>query len=80
MSIVKKPFGKLPCGCEADLYIMTNASGASVEITNFGGIINLKAPGFNFYVATDCMPGKLAKQYAPLNSNLNVNLGINFPF
>lgn len=47
---------------------------------SFGGIVNLKAPGFNFFVATDCMPGKLAKQYAPLNSNLNVNLGINFPF
>lgn len=47
---------------------------------SFGGIINLKAPGFNFYVASDCFPGKLAKQYAPLNSNMNVNLGINFPF
>ena len=39
MSITKKSFGKLPCGCEADLYILTNASGASVEITNYGGII-----------------------------------------
>ncbi|MDE7386780.1 MAG: hypothetical protein K2N28_06535 [Muribaculaceae bacterium] len=46
----------------------------------FGGIISLKVPGFNLFVATDCMPGKLAKQYAPLNSNLNVNFGINFPF
>ena len=40
MSIVKTSFGKLPCGCEADLYILKNASGASVEITNFGGIIH----------------------------------------
>jgi len=47
---------------------------------SFGGIVNLKVPGFNLFVATDCIPGKLAKQYAPLNSNLNVNLGINFPF
>ena len=46
----------------------------------FGGIINIKAPGFNLFVATDCIPGKLAKQYAPLNSNLNVNFGLNFPF
>lgn len=46
----------------------------------FGGIFNIKAPGFNLFVATDCIPGKLAKQYAPLNSNLNVNLGLNFPF
>ena len=39
MSIVKKSFGTLPDGRAADLYIMTNASGASVEITNYGGII-----------------------------------------
>ena len=39
MSILKKSFGKLPCGKEADLYILKNASGASVEITNFGGIV-----------------------------------------
>ena len=39
MSIVKKSFGKLPDGREADLYILTNKSGASVEITNYGGII-----------------------------------------
>ena len=39
MSIVKKGFGKLADGRETDLYIMTNASGASVEVTNYGGII-----------------------------------------
>ena len=39
MSIVKKSFGKLSDGREADLYILTNASGASVEITNYGGIL-----------------------------------------
>ena len=39
MSIVKKSFGSLPDGRKADLYILTNNSGASVEITNFGGII-----------------------------------------
>ncbi len=39
MSIVKKSFGKLPDGREADLYVLTNNSGASVEITNYGGII-----------------------------------------
>ncbi len=47
---------------------------------SFGGIVNLKAPFANFYVASDCFPGKLAKQYAPLNSNINLNLGINVPF
>jgi aldose 1-epimerase len=39
MSIQKTSFGRLPCGAEADLYILTNKSGASVEITNYGGII-----------------------------------------
>ena len=52
MSITKKPFGKLPCGCEADLYIMKNASGASVEITNFGGIIKaINVPDRNGNIA-----------------------------
>lgn len=40
MSIQKKSFGCLPDGREADLYILTNKSGASVEITNYGGIIS----------------------------------------
>ena len=39
MSIVKKSFGRLPDGREADLYVLTNKGGASVEITNYGGII-----------------------------------------
>ena len=39
MSIVKKSFGRLPDGREADLYVLTNATGASVEITNYGGIV-----------------------------------------
>ena len=39
MSITKKSFGVLPDGRATDLYTMTNASGASVEITNYGGII-----------------------------------------
>ena len=39
MSIIKRSFGKLADGREADLFILTNASGASVEITNYGGIV-----------------------------------------
>ncbi len=39
MSITKTSFGKLPDGREADKYILKNASGASVEITNYGGIL-----------------------------------------
>lgn len=47
---------------------------------SFGALVNVKCPGFNLFVGTDCFPGKLAKQYVPLNSNMNVNLGLNFPF
>ncbi len=39
MSIIKRSFGFLPDGREADLYILKNVAGASVEITNYGGII-----------------------------------------
>lgn len=39
MSIVKKPFGKTPCGRDADLYILTNRHGESAEISNYGGIV-----------------------------------------
>ena len=38
MSITKTSFGQLPDGRKADLYIMTNVAGNSVEITNYGGI------------------------------------------
>ena len=40
MSITKTSFGRLPDGREADKYTLTNASGASVEITNYGGILS----------------------------------------
>ena len=39
MSILKTPFGTLADGRPADLYTITNASGASVSITNYGGIL-----------------------------------------
>jgi hypothetical protein len=48
--------------------------------TSFGWIFNIKAPGFNLYIASDCTPMKLAKQGAPLKTNANVNFGITFPF
>lgn len=47
---------------------------------SFGWILNFKPNGFNFFIASDRTPGKLAKQGVPLNSNLNFNMGINFPF
>lgn len=47
---------------------------------SFGWMLNFSTTGFNLFLASDVTPFKLAKQGVPLNSNANVNLGINFPF
>lgn len=47
---------------------------------SFGFLANLHMTGFNLFVGMDRVPGKLAKQGVPLNSNMAVNLGLNFPF
>lgn len=47
----------------------------------FGWLLNVTSGiGFNLFVGMDRVPGKLSKQYVPLNSNFNFNFGINFPF
>jgi len=39
MSIKEKPFGKTEDGTEVTLYTLTNESGMTVSITNYGGIV-----------------------------------------
>ena len=39
MAIVKKPYGVMPDGKAVSEYTMTNASGASVSVIEFGGIV-----------------------------------------
>ena len=47
----------------------------------FGWLLNITSgKGFNLFVGMDRVPGKLTKQYVPLNSNVNFNFGLNFPF
>src|SRR5690242_20110099 len=47
-STKKSSFGKTPDGEAVDLYTLTNKSGASVEITNYGGsVVSLKVPDRN---------------------------------
>ena len=47
----------------------------------FGWLLNVTSgKGFNLFIGMDRVPGKLAKQFVPLNSNLNFNFGMNFPF
>lgn len=46
----------------------------------FGWVVNLHCPGFNLFLGMDRTPHKLAKQGLPLNSNAQVNVGMNFLF
>lgn len=48
--------------------------------TAFGWLLNYSNPGFNIYLGMDNTHLKFAKQGVPLNSNVAVNFGINFPF
>jgi aldose 1-epimerase len=45
MSITKKAFGKTTDGKASDIYTLTNASGARMRVTNYGGIVvSLEVP------------------------------------
>jgi len=40
MAITKSLFGKLPCGCPVDAYVLENGSCLSVQILTYGGVIS----------------------------------------
>ena len=47
----------------------------------FGWLVNITSgSGINLFVGMDRVPGHLSKQYIPLNSNIEFNFGLNFPF
>ena len=76
MSIQKKPFGKLPDGRAADLYILTNASGASVEITNYGGILRaVNVPDRNGTLGNVVLGYSDVSGYVPLVGHLGALIG-----
>ena len=76
MSILKKPFGKAPCGRDVDLYVMTNASGASVEITNFGGIVRaINVPDRDGKLGNVVLGYPTVEGYTPLNGDLGALIG-----
>lgn len=60
------------------------SAGANVAVGtygwSFGWIANFHCTGFNLFLGMDHTLGKLAKQWAPLSSNAEFNMGINFPF
>ena len=76
MSIRKVPFGTLESGEAADLYILTNASGASVEITNFGGIIRaINVPDREGKLGNVVLGYKDVSGYQPLCGYLGALIG-----
>ena len=76
MSIRKVPFGTLESGEAADLYILTNASGASVEITNFGGIIRaINVPDRDGKIGNVVLGYKDVSGYQPLCGYLGALIG-----
>ncbi len=60
------------------------SAGANVAVGtfgwSFGWVANVKVTGFNLFLGMDHTLGKLAKPGVPLNSNMAVNFGIDFPF
>lgn len=47
----------------------------------FGWLVNVTSvKGIDLFLGMDRVPGKLSKQYVPLNSNFSFNFGLNFPF
>ncbi|MBQ8670789.1 MAG: galactose mutarotase [Oscillospiraceae bacterium] len=76
MSIVKKSFGQLPDGRKADLYIMTNSAGNSVEITNYGGIIRaINVPDKNGNIGNVVLGYNDVNGYVPLCGYLGALIG-----
>ncbi len=65
MAITKTLFGKLPCGCPVDAYVLENGTCLSVQILSYGGIIsNMWVKDASGNVADvicgyDCMEGYL---------------------
>ena len=76
MSIEIKSFGKLPSGEEAQLYIMENSNGSSVEITNYGGIIRaINVPDRDGNVKNIALGYDSVEGYIPNNGYIGALIG-----
>lgn len=68
LGIAKASFGKLPDGRPADLYTITNASGASVSISNYGGIlVSIRVPDRKGRLTDVLLGFSDISGYAPVN-------------
>ena len=76
MSITRTSFGRLPDGREADLYILKNVAGASVEITNYGGILRaINVPDKNGELGNVLLGYKDVVGYEPCCGYLGALIG-----
>jgi len=75
MSITVRPFG-MAAGKEVQLYTLTNASGASVEISNYGGIIRaINVPDRDGKIENVVLGYDSIEGYIPVNGYLGALIG-----
>lgn len=76
MSITSKPFGKLPDGREATLYTMTNRLGASVSITDFGGIVtSIRVPDKEGFIGEVALGYEDVAPYLTPRGSMGITVG-----
>lgn len=76
MSIQVKPFGKLPSGEDTRLYTLTNAGGASVSISNYGGtLVAIRVPDRDGKLTDVLLGAKEAKDYLAGSGYLGALIG-----
>lgn len=62
------------------LHLTVNGSVSNMG-SSVGAILNICAPGFNFFVGTDYFATKYSKQFIPINhARANLSLGLSFTF
>ncbi|MCL2812955.1 MAG: galactose mutarotase [Clostridia bacterium] len=76
MAIRKLPFGQLKDGTQLDLYVMTNKQGASVSISNYGGLItSIMVPDKHGALGDVTLGCADAEHYQPNNGYLGAVIG-----
>ncbi len=62
------------------LHLTVNGSVSNMG-SSVGAILNICAPGFNFFIGTDYFATKYSKQFIPINhARANLSFGFNFTF
>ena len=76
MSISSKPFGKDNTGRDITLYTMTNASGASVSVTDFGAhIVSIRVPDRAGQLGEVCLGFDEVKPYLSSHGSIGATVG-----